>query len=517
MGSGRNQGARARAVLEHGETRALALALRLLYKVSAECTLEFRGDRLMLRALNGAQSAFAKVTLPASFFRMYGLRAPGQCDNLLLGVALKLLLHALRLFQAAEEVTLAYDEPEGGDMPERLNVHVLTRDGVRRTYGLPLLNQIGAATDANFELTNMDAVLEVRAKEFNRVQMASFAGSVTELTLGARKDQHAAGGSAATLRSHAEAKAEAADMLGTELSLHGDDESVLEIKTGKLREGEQAEATVALRELKAMLVFCESVGMDAALGFSEPGTPLVVMPRPRASGPGGPGTVAGCMGFSAQLVLSSLQQRMLATGRANGAAMTGDGTTGGIPPSNITGERAPLATTATASGSRGAGRTMSAGPRTQAATGALLAMNANSPAGRGTAGPANTAGTGPSTGGMFAAPSGNVGSGGAPLGLSPSIPLEPAPSHPSQQRPASLAPNTAERGGYTYEPEAQPMATATEDDDEDVVPGTQETGATAPPQKRARRPRRNHFAEAEALADDNEYDDEDCVPPSPGR
>ena len=77
MGSGRNQGARARAVLEHGETRALALALRLLYKVSAECTLEFRGDRLMLRALNGAQSAFAKVTLPASFFRMYGLRAPG--------------------------------------------------------------------------------------------------------------------------------------------------------------------------------------------------------------------------------------------------------------------------------------------------------------------------------------------------------------------------------------------------------------------------------------------------------
>ena len=61
------------------------------------------------------------------------------------------------------------------------------------------------------------------------------------------------------------------------------------------------------------------------------------------------------------------------------------------------------------------------------------------------------------------------------------------------------------------------MATATEDDDEDVVPGTQETGATAPPPKRARRPRRNHFAEAEALADDNEYDDEDCVPPSPGR
>ena len=364
------------AVLGPAETRALALALRLLFKVHAECTLELRPEGMALRALNSAQSAYAKVFLPPLLFTQYTARPPPAGDTILLGLALKTLLHALRMFQAAEEAVLTYFEPEVG-FADRLFLRMLTRDGVQREYGMPLIARTEAAVETGSSLNDMTAVLEVRSKEFNRVQMASFSGAVSELTLCARVEPSIAGGAEVVMRSHAEANSQAGSMLGTELSLHGDDESVLEIRC---QQGVQAEATCALRELKAMLAFCEAVGMDAAIGFDTPGKPLVVTPRQRPGGASG-SSVAGCHGFQAQLVLSSLLQSMLGGARP-GTTSTRDGSTphrSGA--SGHSADRARLPTTTTPAASSGPSSRsgeLLLGSVTQAGANALVALGQQS-------------------------------------------------------------------------------------------------------------------------------------------
>ena len=309
--------------------------------------------------MNPARSAFCSVVFKTSSFDFF--RVPeGTVQTAVLA---KHLLAALRT-QRMERIVLSQAPSDRSKIAVEL---ACGRGGMTKTYGVHCVTEaehLKATIDANA----MPVKLVMRPKEFGRL-LSHFQSGQTDITIsclpeeedaGAQVDGFGGGGSHAPARnlklsSFSDPNAPMGQALQTSVSLDTAEEAILRYDNDT--DGAPVDVTVNLKDLKAMVSFCESVDVDVAIFCEHAGAPMLVRPTAEyksgafaGGGAGGPGAGrfgdggggtgggeehyryfdAAAVDFEAELVLASmLPSDEGATTTATQTASLGKGGDGG--------------------------------------------------------------------------------------------------------------------------------------------------------------------------------------------
>jgi cell cycle checkpoint control protein RAD9A len=370
--------------------RSFFKSVGCLAKIGAEVLVEASaGTGLTLKSMNSARSAFCSVTFKQSSFEVFAV-PNGTVQTAVLAKHLAAALRTQRL----ERVVLSQAAGESSTLRVRLEC---SRSGLTKHYGLHCVTDaehLKATVDASL----MPISLILKPKEFSRL-LSHFQSAQTDVTVSFTPEQtnhpNASGKDFSggfgdrrhekensrnlRLSSFADPNAPPGQHLQTSIGLDAAEDAVLRY-THEKDASETAGAgpstststdvTVNLKDLRAMVQFCESVDLDVAIYADSAGAPLLVRPcaefrgaghgrgeygtgRGEGGGPGGGGRGnngnyfdAAAVDFDAELVLASMLPRgeTLAAEPSEtlGGTRRGDGERedGSVAPTKFAGETA---------------------------------------------------------------------------------------------------------------------------------------------------------------------------------
>ena len=293
-----------------------------LAKIGAEVLIEAAaGQGLTLKAMNSARSAFCSVTFKQASFDLFTVRE----GTLQTAVLAKHLAAALRT-QRLERIVLSQAANDRSKLSVQLECG---RVGLTKTYGLHCVTD-AEHLKATIDPTQMPVKLVTRARELGRL-LSHFQSGQNDITVSCMPEEdgadafrdHRAGSAMAPpparnlrLSSFADPNAPPGQALQTSISLDTAEDAILRYEHDGAN---KVDVTVNLKDLRAMVAFCESVDVDVAMFCETAGAPMLVRPTAkyrgshRAQGADahreqhrGPYFDAAAVDFDAELVLASM-------------------------------------------------------------------------------------------------------------------------------------------------------------------------------------------------------------------
>ncbi|KAF8072554.1 RAD9A [Scenedesmus sp. PABB004] len=287
-------------VLVGVQIKRFRTALKALAAIGSELLVEGIPERLVLRSINSARSAFLAVTLSCQFFESYSLF--GATGLVQAGVLIK---HLLAAFRSTRVSSMVFEL-----CPEQalLRVTLKCENGLLKRYGLDVSSS--DILQANLDGQLLPVCVVAEAAELNKL-LNTFQSTLDEVTIIAQPDQQhqphdgTAAAAAAAQRAvqiqsfYDPAKGAGGRSLHTIVQL--DCRSVF--KRYAHSGAATSDVTINLKDLRALLGLCVDVGADVALRFDAPGVPLLATPHMRG---------AQEVDFTAELILATLQESQIA-------------------------------------------------------------------------------------------------------------------------------------------------------------------------------------------------------------
>lgn len=286
--------------------RSFFKSVGCLAKIGAEVLVEASaGTGLTLKSMNSARSAFCSVTFKQSSFEVFAV-PNGTVQTAVLAKHLAAALRTQRL----ERVVLSQAAGESSTLRVRLEC---SRSGLTKHYGLHCVTDaehLKATVDASL----MPISLILKPKEFSRL-LSHFQSAQTDVTVSFTPEQtnhpNASGKDFSggfgdrrhekensrnlRLSSFADPNAPPGQHLQTSIGLDAAEDAVLRY-THEKDASETAgvgpstststDVTVNLKDLRAMVQFCESVDLDVAIYADSAGAPMLVRPCAEFRGAG---------------------------------------------------------------------------------------------------------------------------------------------------------------------------------------------------------------------------------------
>eukprot|EP00128_Syssomonas_multiformis_P017825 Colp12_sorted_trinity150504_noHs@36439 len=271
------------AICGHPFLKNFARAIHCLAKLGDEVTIRAQKDKLIFSTVSASRSAYGTFTFYPNFFDEYEVILPAKdasskTDSLECKVLLKSCLHIFHSIPALEK-SVEKCKISLRPVECRLIFQFSCRLGIYKTYSLffqdgdAISTPYGRNPDSNF--------IQVRSKLLTDF-MGSFQPGLEEVTLQASKER-------VRLRSYIDdLRRELGKGLRTELCIDPDEFEQLSIVHA-------SDVTFCLKEFKAILQFCDSMGLLLNINFEQPGQPIVFYP-------------SGDHSFDADFLLATLQE-----------------------------------------------------------------------------------------------------------------------------------------------------------------------------------------------------------------
>jgi cell cycle checkpoint control protein RAD9A len=241
--------------------RIFAKMIQCLQKIGDDLFIEATDTKLVLRALNASRSAYFCFTILPNFFESYGLLQSGM--DCRYKVLLKTLMSVFRTINNVEKMMMRITE----DTEAKLIFELSSRNGIKKTtYKLNI--EDCEPLQAVYSHENCPHRLVSRAKLLVD-SIANFTGPIEEISLILTKNY-------VKIRSYFEDQKKPellTKTLQTELTLDTHDFEKYDLNC------EHIELTFSLKEMKAILGFCEVANQPIALYVDEGGKPLLLSVR----------------------------------------------------------------------------------------------------------------------------------------------------------------------------------------------------------------------------------------------
>ena len=336
--------------------RSFFKSVGCLSKIGPEVLVEATaGTGLTLKAMNTARSAFCSVTFKQASFEVFNVRT-GTVQTAVLAKHLAAALRTQRL----ERVVISQKPGDAVTMSVRLEC---PHADLVKNYGLNCVTD-AEHLKATVDPSLMPITLVVRPKEFGRL-LSHFQSAQTDVTVSFAPESTGAappvGGFTGEVRrwtrrnltaparnlrlsSFSDPNAPPGQTLQTSISLDTAEDAVLRYEhAGSPDDGAgdaARDVTVNLKDLRAMVSFCESVDLDVAVYADCAGAPMLVRPTAEFKGAqfhhqqyGGQPQYGGrdrsnyfdaaAVDFDAELVLASMLPRGDKAAGADGDALGG--------------------------------------------------------------------------------------------------------------------------------------------------------------------------------------------------
>ena len=280
--------------------RSFFKSVGCLSKIGPEVLVEATaGTGLTLKAMNTARSAFCSVTFKQASFEVFNVRT-GTVQTAVLAKHLAAALRTQRL----ERVVISQKPGDAVTMSVRLEC---PHAGLVKNYGLNCVTD-AEHLKATVDPSLMPITLVVRPKEFGRL-LSHFQSAQTDVTVSFAPESTGAappvGGFAGgfgdgrgetstaparnlRLSSFSDPNAPPGQTLQTSISLDTAEDAVLRYEhAGSPDDGAgdaARDVTVNLKDLRAMVSFCESVDLDVAVYADCAGAPMLVRPTAEFKG-----------------------------------------------------------------------------------------------------------------------------------------------------------------------------------------------------------------------------------------
>uniref|UniRef100_A0A383VQ33 Uncharacterized protein n=1 Tax=Tetradesmus obliquus TaxID=3088 RepID=A0A383VQ33_TETOB len=284
-------------VLVGHQIRRFRTALKALAAIGSELLVEGVPERLVLRSINSARSAFLAVTLSAQFFESYNLFA--STGLVQAGVLLK---HLLAAFRSSRVGSMAFElNPEQAT----LTVTLKCDNGLLKRYGLDISSS--DILQATLDGDDLPVCVVAESAELNRL-LGTFQSTLDEITIIAQPEQepqHSTAAAAAAARRSVQIKsfydpAKGASSRSLQTSLELNSQTVF--KAYSHAGVSASDVTINLKDLKALLGLCLELGADVSLRFDKAGLPLLAVPHLRG---------AQAVDYTAELILATLQESQI--------------------------------------------------------------------------------------------------------------------------------------------------------------------------------------------------------------
>ena len=280
--------------------RSFFKSVGCLSKIGPEVLVEATaGTGLTLKAMNTARSAFCSVTFKQASFEVFNVRT-GTVQTAVLAKHLAAALRTQRL----ERVVISQKPGDAVTMSVRLEC---PHAGLVKNYGLNCVTD-AEHLKATVDPSLMPITLVVRPKEFGRL-LSHFQSAQTDVTVSFAPESTGAAppvggftggfgdgrGETSTaparnlrLSSFSDPNAPPGQTLQTSISLDTAEDAVLRYEhAGSPDDGAgdaARDVTVNLKDLRAMVSFCESVDLDVAVYADCAGAPMLVRPTAEFKG-----------------------------------------------------------------------------------------------------------------------------------------------------------------------------------------------------------------------------------------
>jgi hypothetical protein len=261
-------------------------------------------SQLSIKSINTARSAFCSIVLKPAAFEKYALTS-GEA-TVQTCVLSKHLLASMRTTRM-ESLSLALD----ADQTTLSVTIVCNRGGVRKTYRIHVIED-AEHLKATIDAESMPVKLVLRPRGFSRL-LSHFQPGQNDITIaclpesdGAERVERSFGVNAnepppprknLKLTSYVDPNAPPSGALQTSIGMDTSEDAVLRYEAKK---DETLEVTVNLKDLKAMVAFCEHVDVDVAIFADSPGAPVLVRPCAEFREIGGGGGGGGGGGYGQQ-------------------------------------------------------------------------------------------------------------------------------------------------------------------------------------------------------------------------
>jgi len=202
--------------------------------------------------LNAARSAFCSIVLDASFFDSYKANNTSKRCKVLL----KPCVSVFKSSNIVERTTLRIDERES-----RLIIDILCKLGIKKLYKLTY--EETEMIQAVFNKDNCPHQLLSKSRLLQDA-IVNFSNNIEEITLVAQK-------SGIKLKSYIDDPKAISKLLQTETSLSAHDFEEYRFSA----EGTTPELTFTLKELKAILSFCEQTNLPVSVHYERAGRPVI--------------------------------------------------------------------------------------------------------------------------------------------------------------------------------------------------------------------------------------------------
>ncbi|KAL6066506.1 Cell cycle checkpoint control protein rad9b [Balamuthia mandrillaris] len=240
-------------VIPKRSVRIFSKVIQCLAKVGDDLFLEASDQKLVFRTLNQARSAFVAVTFTMNFFESFSLSADmlTRCK-----IQLKPCLAVFRSTSTVEKCTMRLDEAES-----KLIVHLLCKLGIKKTFKLAF--EESETIQAVYSKENCPNKIVSRPRLLLDV-VGNFHSNLDEISF-IVYEKHL------VVKSYVgqEKRSGVNKPLHTELTVDSREFEEYMVT------GDIGEITFCLKELKALLSFCEVAGQQIALWFEKGGRPIL--------------------------------------------------------------------------------------------------------------------------------------------------------------------------------------------------------------------------------------------------
>eukprot|EP00656_Telonema_subtile_P056457 TRINITY_DN9024_c0_g1_i2.p1 TRINITY_DN9024_c0_g1~~TRINITY_DN9024_c0_g1_i2.p1 ORF type:complete len:408 (-),score=62.36 TRINITY_DN9024_c0_g1_i2:255-1478(-) len=234
--------------------RVFTRCLQCLQRIGDTVTIEAHEGEVILRTINSLQSAFVSISLSKTFFdghRVEG-NSPIRCR-----ITLKVLMNALRSFQTVESIELTVS-------PERLSLALTCKKDIRKVFELyveeenEMMQAVYDANSCSYQVALNPRTMSEFVGDFNsNLDEVTLIPEQNHLRVRCCKEIGSGGDSGF------------AKALQTELVLDAGEFDQYSIGP------EDCKLTFALRDLKALLGFCEFASKRVSVHYDTPGRPIV--------------------------------------------------------------------------------------------------------------------------------------------------------------------------------------------------------------------------------------------------
>ncbi|GBG58780.1 hypothetical protein CBR_g180 [Chara braunii] len=307
------------------QLKAICRAVNCLARVGTELLMEAYTDQVVLHTMNAARSALFAVTFKPQFFDEF--QVASLSSGIKCSILLKSVCSVLRTTPSSVD-KLSISVPNVEAVKVKWSLDCI--NGIRKTYWISC-SQESESIGAILDRTRFSSHLVVKPRDLNRL-LVNFQATLQEITLIATEPILTQAPSdyasqppevkAVELRSFVDPIKDSTDAsLHTQLWIDPREELQEYSHTG-----EAVDVTFSLKELKAMLAFCEGAEAGMHMYFDKAGDPVLFAPR------FGPGDHTMLSDYDATMVLATMLDSVLPQvdrdepKRENEAALRGNAT-----------------------------------------------------------------------------------------------------------------------------------------------------------------------------------------------